>query len=296
MRVFLTGSGVGDLAEVWAVLRELAADVSRTDETPVGTRWPQVLRSEIARADLAVLVIGGTASTISSWAIFEVGLVVGAGIPLLILTDPGVELPAPLQSFQVAELPGGVRNTEALRFHLGLFLARHGAKVESRAIEKPALERPIDVRHFRDQLRKVRGFGDAATRGRALEEWTAEVFRASGAETYTATPSRGLDRGFDLVVNVPGLPRSGPLVIEVLSGEVPSKRLHSDVLRLQYAVLQEKPVSDCFYSTRFADRALRCPSSRWSWCWGWTSSSTASRRRARCWLPWRRPGEKRLQP
>jgi hypothetical protein len=207
MLVYLSASSEEDLLVLRTVVTELGVETA----TPVDDDG--ILRLNLdawEQADAAIIVITSPSLADNERILVEVGIALGRKLPILILAESR----APYEISRLArvvEMHGSV-SPEALRFHLSLFLKSLSSAVSRVEPDTPGRISNVDIGPFRNGLESIRLTTpvDAAR----YEEWVADLFRASGAET--AIPHDPERRGFDLVVSMPDLNRiPGPLVVEV---------------------------------------------------------------------------------
>ncbi len=186
----------------------------------------------LACTDAVVVVLSALQD--SARVFFEAGVALGLGLPLLVMAEADADS-GPLKGLSVAQLPGGTRNEEALRFHLGLFITS-AARAAPAQVKRPPSPLKINLLEQRAKLDALHREGSA--NGRMLERWAVDLFRAGGAKVAEA--SNPSNRGLDLVAELEGLNLPGPLVVEVKGGKPSSRRLLEAALQLQYLVLQER--------------------------------------------------------
>ncbi len=205
---FISAPATADVRPIAEALIQRRVKVLGLSESSAGTSWQASIAASIAQADLLIGVL--THSDISN-TIFELGLAVGYGKPLLIFAPAkGGVLPASLQGFQIVRT--SLQNREAIDFALDQILASPLGPIRLDQSSRPApLARTIETRFYRNRLSQLMHDGQF----RELERLVATVLRESSAEVVAEAPSPG--RGIDLVVWSDGLQSyvDNPFPIEI---------------------------------------------------------------------------------
>lgn len=247
MRVVVLGATRDEWALVLEVLVDLGAEVLGPGmDIPAGTLWSDLPGWN--DADAVVAVLTGSRRGREN-VLVEVGIALGRGLPLLVLQGDDEPAPLPLQLAEVSSARTNLRNAEALRFHLQLFLRRLSS--EAQIEPRPPEAHRVDVEELRRSLEKLRR-SSGTRRGHEYELWVVQLFRLAGADV--AEPANPRDRGFDLAVALPGVSAEpGPLLVEV---KVPAQPLDlaGAAFRLQELVLRERAGLGLLL---FEDRHLR---------------------------------------
>lgn len=188
---FISAPASADVRPISETLRNRGVQVLGLSESSAEASWQASLAASIARADLIIGVI--THQDISN-TIFEIGVAVGYGKPLLIFAPAkGVALPASLQSFQVVRT--SLQNREAIDFALDQVLASPSVPSRLDRSTKPSSAgKTIETGFYRNRLSQLMQDGQF----RELESLVATVLRESSAEIVAEATSP--DRGIDLVV------------------------------------------------------------------------------------------------
>lgn len=189
MKVFLAHS-VRDRDLVTAVATHLRSDgheTIRPDELVATADLLSLISSALRSADVVVAIVSGTNPNV----FYELGLAAGAGVPTLIVANPGEALPADLASVPYVQLTGDtLRDARTI--------VRRVKDLEGLSSPKP------------DKFASAEAALRAATQDPALlealapsefERLVAELFRERGYEVSATPPTR--DSGVDLVVRSP---------------------------------------------------------------------------------------------
>ena len=208
MRAFLSSQYGVDSSLVENAIRHARWDMAGASSVVATTRYPA--RELIEEAD-AVLVVGGSSSSSElGFLLVEVGIALGLDKPVLVLWEQSAPLPNGFPS----ELPivrVSLRNPEALRFHIGVFLAdvRDGSStVRSKVPVRASLQVASELSTRLLDLQAQPSLPD-----NTFLHWIEDLFLALGAKSVPT--ARGSDRGFDLVLSAPfdsGL--VGPVLVE----------------------------------------------------------------------------------
>ncbi|SDG32395.1 Restriction endonuclease [Microbacterium sp. 77mftsu3.1] len=194
------------------------------------------IRNTIASAD-AVIVAGGVPGSHDSAALLvEVGIALGLGKPVLVVWEESSAPPSGLPSeLRVSRL--SLRNLDALRFHIGVFLADVVAGSRTPRAKVPTRATQGDLNRLATQLDRLQARPSITETD--FVRWIEDLFRAVGSK---AVPSpRPNDRGFDLVVSAP--PSSeldGPVLVEARTHWPPGDQLRRVTDRLANAVASER--------------------------------------------------------
>lgn len=177
-------------------------------ELSTGSSWQASIIATITRADL---VIGVLTHRDSANTMFELGVAVGHGKPLLIFAPAkGDLLPSNLAGFQVVRT--GLRNREAIDFALDQIMASPSGPTRADNPRSASFStRTVESKSYRPRLAQILHDRN----GRELESLVAQLLRESGAEVVAEADAR--DGGVDLVVWSDGLEAfvDNPFPIEV---------------------------------------------------------------------------------
>lgn len=100
-------------------LDNLDVRVGALDElSPAGSNFVAIIENEMRAADFVCVVLGRGLE--NSSALFELGLAVGLGRPILIVAQDRNALPATMAAYPVVQ--ASANDIEALSFHLRIFL------------------------------------------------------------------------------------------------------------------------------------------------------------------------------
>jgi hypothetical protein len=197
-----------ELSPLRAVLGELETEVTTTAQLLVGAQLASV---PLDQFDFAVAVLpatgpNGRPSTTPAAIYVEAGIVLGRGLPLIVLAEDAREdLPSLGGLASNVWLVAGARDEDNIRLHLSLF-----TKVLANS-------QPVAVVAGADPsvLPTKAWTGDTTNRGQRLFEAVVGLFEAGGAVVEEANDGPG-DRGVDAAVLIPGTQRSlGPVLLQV---------------------------------------------------------------------------------
>jgi restriction endonuclease/TIR domain-containing protein len=189
MKVFLAHSAK-DRHLATAVATHLRSDgheTIRPDEMVAADNILSAISSALRSADVVVAIVNGANPNV----FYELGLAAGAGVPTLIVANPGDALPADLASVPYVQLTG-----DPLRD--GQTIARRVKDLEGLSSPKPA--------KFSSAEAALRAANQdpailEAPAPAEFERLVAELFRERGYEVSATPPTR--DVGVDLVVRSP---------------------------------------------------------------------------------------------
>lgn len=207
---FITAPPDADIRRIRESLIQRGVEVLGLPEIEVGSRIPVATLTSIADADLVVGVLTHGRSTS---ALFELGVAVGYGRPIIIFAPAKSDIvPFALERFQIVRT--SLQNREAIDFAFDQLLASPNTPLRSDTAFVPRREqRPLATSGYRAQLEALLKSGHA----RELEKLVAQVLRDTGAEVVVEAPAS--DHAIDLVVWSDGLqPYVGnPFPIEIKS-------------------------------------------------------------------------------
>lgn len=209
--------------EVWDSFKDLPAT-------------PLLTRDAIASAD-AVIVAGGVPGSPETGALFlELGVALGLNKPVLLIWDelaaPPSGLPPELRTARIS-----LRNLDALRFHISVFLADVAAGSKAARSHRAVHASPGDASRLAARLDELqtRPLIDEAD----FIRWIDDVFRSVGSKSVPTRP--GGDRGFDLVLSAPpAFDIDGPVLVEAKVRWLPTTQLRRLVERLSNVVASER--------------------------------------------------------
>jgi len=183
---------------------------------PVGSSVLDTVRSGIAEADFLCGVIPD--GPVNPNVLFELGLAVGRDRPALVFVDPRVDVPSDLGGIAVARAT--LKDTEALRFHLDMFLGhaqprangRNHTVIRSMRSTSPAARAWLDAAW--DELRSASEPPDEIEIVRFLKE----LFERFGAVASGAPSTSASFRRADLAVWIDDLESivGNPLLVELV--------------------------------------------------------------------------------
>jgi hypothetical protein len=206
--VFLASPRGVDISLVESTIRNANWDVvDRADNVGISR---QSIRDALSMADALIVAGGVHAPTDLSSLMLEVGIALGLGKPVLVVWEESVPLPRVFPS-ELRVMRISLRNPDALRFHLEVFLAnvRDGATAARTEVGVRASE--DDVLRLFERLKMLQSL-DSRT-GPDFVLWIEDLFRSLGSKSVPAT--RAIDRGFDLVLSAPfDLALNGPVLVE----------------------------------------------------------------------------------
>lgn len=262
MRVYLTAPGGVDVSLLTTVVRDLNWGVFGPG--PGAAAVLASPRESILQAD-AVIVAGGASDTRDLSAVMlEAGIAIGLGKPLLLIWDEIAPLPYDLvPGYRISHI--SLRNAEAIRFHVGLFLAgaKEGAP-EPRPRRRPVEPSAADVTKLSERLSDLQA-QHAATED--FGKWIEDVFRTIGSKTVPSSDAG--DRGFDLVVGAPvGSDLEGPVLVEAKTYWPAPQQLQSLVKRLDTVVASQQ-------ASRGIVAVLARENSPAETLWSWSSPRVA---------------------
>jgi hypothetical protein len=210
-----------------------------SDVAPLGAEILQSLRLAIQRADQVLVVLGDAPAPNP---MFEAGLALGLGKPLLIVAAPGATVPANLAGQVIARARPD--DLDAINFALDQVQQR--APRDTRRTPRPG-GRPLGANLVDRLLARLSASGPTEASSVAV---LVEAIEASGSIAVVNTEG---DRGFDLGVWSDDLEAIGgnPLLVEVKRSLVPGavdQVLHSladhPSARLGLVVYLEPPAGD----------------------------------------------------
>lgn len=130
-RCFISAPFAMDLGELPAVLAERGIEWEWAKEASTVVNRQS---SDFALADFVLVVINGTRADYRG--AFDAGVAVGLRKPILVIQTNSREIPLDFQQFTTVKT--GLRNRDALRFHLDLFLATPAMTVEAVDVKRPS--------------------------------------------------------------------------------------------------------------------------------------------------------------
>lgn len=189
MKVFLAHSARDRelVAAVATQLRNEGHDAVRPDELAAPADLLSLISSALRSADVVVAIVAGTNPNV----FYELGLAAGAGVPTLIVANPGEALPADLASVPYVQLTGDIlRDAQTIARRVkdleGLSAPKPGKFASAEAALRAATQDPAVLE---------------ALAPSEFERLVAELFRERGFEVSTTPPTP--DSGVDLVVRSP---------------------------------------------------------------------------------------------
>lgn len=224
MRCLLIAPTSMDVHVLSGVLMDQGVEVLSAPELGAGVTLAQAA-VDLADCAVAVLPSQPTRTAEGLAAIFiEIGIVVGRGIPIMVIVEPPEEPPPALAGATIVRTQ--VNHVDALRLHLRMFMltVAAGGTVPQPA-PRVALE-PSSLAGFRERLEaisnppRVHGASsgeDASTRPMQLERLVHDILSAAGAVTATDVElSSDTRREADVVAYVPGTESVlGAIIVEV---------------------------------------------------------------------------------
>lgn len=262
MQVYLTAPGGVDVSQLATVVRDLNWGIVGPDSSEGAA--PASPRDSIVQAD-AVIVAGGAAGTRDLSAVMlEAGIAIGLDKPLLLIWDEATPLPHDLlPGYRITHI--SLSNVEALRFHVGLFLAsaNQGARAPGPRRRPPA----PSASEVLDLSRRLSHLQSQPARPGDFETWIEDLFQAIGSKTVPSS-NRG-DRGFDIVVGAPvGSNLEGPVLVEAKTSWPGPEQLQHLVERLDRTVVSQQ-------ASRGIVAVLAKESSLAGKLWSWSSPRVA---------------------
>jgi len=177
-------------------------------DTEPGSSWTTALAASIQQVDLVIAVLTHRLNTNT---IFELGLAIGYGKPVLVFAPAkGDVLPSDLQGLPIVRT--SLQNREAIDFAIAQILARSPVSMRSEGAKaRTPVERPLNAGNFRNRLREA----SRELREHELASLIVEALRETGVEVVAEAPVS--DRRIDLVIWSDGLqPYVGnPFPIEI---------------------------------------------------------------------------------
>jgi hypothetical protein len=235
MRAFLSYPYGIDVSFVSMAIRDANWDLV----DPVTVSGPMLvsIRSVIASADAVVVAGGGPGSHDSGALLVEVGIALGLGKPVLVVWEESSPPPPPGLPPELRVSRLGLRNLDALRFHIGVFLADVRAGSRSVRAKVPIHASRGDLDRLATQLDRLQARPSIPETD--FVRWIEDLFRAVGAKSVPSP--RPDDRGFDLVLSAP--PSSdldGPVLVEAKTHWPPGDQLGRVTNRLADVVASER--------------------------------------------------------
>jgi hypothetical protein len=223
-------------------LREVLAEQEVVPESSGDFAAGTLLASApLEQFDFAVAVIPGeiTGSTGLSAIAVEIGVVVGRGLPVILIVEPPGSVPPVLAGLPV--IAAKADNTDALRFHLRLFAATLSGE-RSRTPKWPpppsTTLSTADLSDLRAQLGKLREM-EVSKRGYAFERFVVTLLKKASA--LIEEPKTRPDGGVDAVAVLPGEEqRLGTLLIQLKTGPISPGRLTDMEAQLQQYVIERR--------------------------------------------------------
>ncbi len=234
MRAFLSYPYGVDVSFVSMAIRDANWDLV----DPVTVSGPMLvsIRSMIASADAVVVAGGGPESHDSGALLVEVGIALGLGKPVLVVWEESSSPPPGLPpELRVSRL--GLRNLDALRFHIGVFLADVRAGSRSVRAKVPIHASRGDLDRLATQLDRLQARPSIPETD--FVRWIEDLFRAVGSKSVPSP--RPDDRGFDLVLSAPPFSDlDGPVLVEAKTHWPPGDQLRRVTNRLADVVASER--------------------------------------------------------
>jgi hypothetical protein len=195
--------------------------IDATSLSVIGASFKEQIRSAIASADFICVFMPHGSAPIN--LVFELGMGVGLGRPLLIFAEPGAEFP-----FGIDEslfIRTAIMDRKVVDGHLDAFLQHAGRKEPRPRSPLSSSRKPVGKESALRALDRVSQGGRLS--GLEFERFVAELLRRAG---YTVSTSHGRrDVGADMAVWMDELELSvgNPLVVEVKYGRLSSSRLEA---------------------------------------------------------------------
>lgn len=234
MQAFLSYPYGVDVSFVAMAIRDANWDLV----DPVRSSGPMLvsIRNMIANADAVIVAGGGPGSHDPGALLVEVGVAIGLGKPVLVVWAESSLLPPGLPSeLRVSRL--ALRNLDALRFHIGVFLADVGAGSRSLRDRVPTRATPSDLNRLATQLDRLQARSSIPETD--FLRWIEDLFRAVGSKSVPSPHPD--DRGFDLVLSAPpSWNLDGPVLVEAKTRWPPKDQMRRVADRLANVVASER--------------------------------------------------------
>ncbi|MFI5783549.1 hypothetical protein [Nocardia sp. NPDC051570] len=247
MRCLLIAPASVDVQVLSDVLAEQGNEVLSSAELGAGVTLAD---AAIDRADCAVAVLpsGSARSAEGLAAVFiEIGIVVGRGLPTLVIVEPPDAPPAALAGVTIVRTP--LDHIDALRLHLRMFTLSAVSGSARRRTAAPAVLEPSTIAEFRTRLDAIRnpayderstGRGVEHSRWYRLERLIFDILSTAGAVLWTGVKlSTSPPSEADAVAYVPGTES----VLGAIIVEVKLRRLTETDLQLTREQLQAQMIA-----------------------------------------------------
>jgi hypothetical protein len=204
-----------DSSALAQALAEDGIESSRLDKLEPGDDVVSSVRQEIKKADLVCVALPAGFNLES--VVFEAGVALGVGRPLLILAEPEVDVPFELQHLLYVRAALG--DSRGLSDLLKTYIPRIPRRVPvKRRTQQPA-PRPLDRSETDRLLALLRGPGTLAQKQAEVVNFLAIAFQKVGVGVSGSTAS---DRGADLAIWVDETQSifGNPVLVEVKLGRL----------------------------------------------------------------------------
>jgi hypothetical protein len=203
----------------------------RLDNLEPGDELIARIQREIRRADFVCIVLPGGYS--QSNAVFEAGLALGTGRPLLILAESDVNVPFELQHLNYVRT--SLRDNQALGDVLNVYLPRILQRGPARRTPHPPSLKLLGQEDADGALSILRA--PQPPNGAELRQSVAEVFQKVGIRT---APSPAADRGADLAIWIDETQSifGNPVLVEIKAGRLSQAQIDEVYHRLSQQLIR----------------------------------------------------------
>lgn len=233
MRCAVAAPAKADLRALYRTLDASGVEIVPTSELGAGAALAQ---SPLETLDCAIAVIPPTYDERSGGFIavyVEIGILVGRGLPLMIIASPP-NPPSPALA-NIRSVYTDLENQEALDFQVNLFLASIPASPVSTSARRAAPK--VNLKQYREYFQSLRG-PNVHSRAKQFEQGVEDLLRDCGA---VVEARRGADSSVDIAAYLPGYEQSlGPFVVEVKSNVLGPKQYWDALTKLSAYVLNSR--------------------------------------------------------
>lgn len=168
------------------VLADLGVSVDSIDDLPPpGESLASELVQRLRMADFVCGVLSQDVFWGRSNVVFELGVAMGMGLPIFLITNSKKQMPNTLRAFP--SLAAGVEDVEAIKFHINAFLKNMDTTTRT-ALEPRKTPIGLSQKHF-DRVNELRrGTVVPQLSEKDLVELASQAFRAIGTGTSIDTP------------------------------------------------------------------------------------------------------------
>jgi hypothetical protein len=232
---YISASATTDTGSVRELLREMGVHPYDAFDFEAGARIDDLIRSRIQASDLVIGMLDRPSPNV--W--YELGLARGLGKPVLLLSQPDVDIPIELQGD--IRLRSSKFDDDVVRMAIRRFVenalsskqahASRSSKRKTTSAGPPqrgdvaAVRRADRSLHHEEAARIAREFGESRSQltGPRAADLAAEMFRISGVTAVSGSA----DEGADFAVWSEGLTYSigNPILVDIKVGDIEQAQL-----------------------------------------------------------------------